>query len=122
ALSAFENDGTRDLDLGAWANIDDAAYEQLEPSVWGGGADRRFFGDGRFFHADRRARFVATPVRAPAHDVTALRPLRLNTGRVREQWHTLTRTGKWGRLGGHRPEPTIELHPDDAAPRGLQDG
>ena len=39
------------------------------------------------------------------------RPLRLNTGRVRDQWHTMTRTGKSARLAGHRPEPTIELHP-----------
>jgi assimilatory nitrate reductase catalytic subunit len=65
---------------------------------------------------------VATPVRATAHQPTALRPLSLNTGRVRDQWHTMTRTGKSARLGGHRPEPTIELHPDDTAPRGLQDG
>ena len=43
------------------------------------------------------------------------RPLRLNTGRVRDQWHTMTRTGKSVRLAGHRPEPTIELHPHDAA-------
>jgi assimilatory nitrate reductase catalytic subunit len=122
ALSAFENGGARDFDLGAWAAIDDTAYERLEPFVWGDSADRRFFGDGRFFHADRRARFVPTPVRAPAHDVSAQYPLRLNTGRVRDQWHTMTRTGKSRRLGGHRPEPSIELNPVDAARRGLQDG
>ena len=122
ALSAFENDGARDFDLAAWASIDDAAYDQLEPFVWGRSSDRRFFGDGRFFHADRRARFVATPVRGPAHQPSEARPLRLNTGRVRDQWHTMTRSGKSARLGGHRPEPTIELHPDDAAARRLQDG
>jgi assimilatory nitrate reductase catalytic subunit len=65
---------------------------------------------------------VATPVREPAHQPTALRPLCLNTGRVRDQWHTMTRTGKSARLGGHRPEPTLELHFDDAVSRGLQDG
>lgn len=122
ALSTFENGGARDFDLGSWAAIDDAAYDRLEPFVWGRADDRRFFGDGRFFHADGRARFVATPVREPVHGVSGRRPLRLGTGRVRDQWHTMTRTGRSGRLGSHRPEPTIELHPDDAASRLLQDG
>jgi len=122
ALSAFENDGTRDFDLGMHSGIDDVGYEQLEPFVWGRPPGRRFFAEGGFFHADRRARFVATPLRGPAHAPGGLRPLVLNTGRVRDQWHTMTRTGKSARLGGHRPEPAIELHPDDAADRGLQNG
>jgi assimilatory nitrate reductase catalytic subunit len=48
--------------------------------------------------------------------------LRLNTGRVRDQWHTMTRTGKSVRLAGHRPEPLVELHPRDAAQRGIGEG
>jgi assimilatory nitrate reductase catalytic subunit len=119
ALSAFENGGTRDFDIGAWAALDDAAYDRLQPFVWG---KPRFFADGAFYHADRRARFVATPVRAPSNMPDAERPLRLNTGRVRDQWHTMTRTGKSVRLAGHRPEPTVELNPRDATQRGLQDG
>ena len=119
ALSAFENGGTRDFDIGAHATIDDAAYDALAPFVWG---KDRFFGDGQFFHADRRARFVATVPRAPVHEPTIERPLRLNTGRLRDQWHTMTRTGKSARLAGHRPEPTVELHPQEAAARGIADG
>ena len=127
ALSSFENGGTRDFDIGAHASLDNAGYEALAPFVWPARADGtpsggRFFADGGFFHADRRARFVATPTRLPAHAPTTERPLRLNTGRVRDQWHTMTRTGKSARLAGHRPEPTIELHPQDAAVRGLTDG
>ena len=128
ALSAFENGGRRAFDIGAHAGIADAAYDALAPFAWPARADgdarddKRFFADGGFFHGDRRARFVATPARPPRHAPTAERPLRLNTGRVRDQWHTMTRTGKSARLAGHRPEPTIELHPRDAAPRGLQDG
>ena len=56
------------------------------------------------------------------HRANGRQPLRLNTGRVRDQWHTMTRTGKSARLAGHRPEPTIELHPIDAAARSLADG
>ncbi|MBS0520113.1 MAG: molybdopterin-dependent oxidoreductase [Proteobacteria bacterium] len=127
ALSAFENDGGRDFDIGAHAEIDDAGYASLAPFVWpapakataGGG---RFFADGGFFHADRRARFVPARVTPPAHAPGRDQPLRLNTGRVRDQWHTMTRTGKSVRLAGHRPEPTIELHPADGAARDLGNG
>jgi assimilatory nitrate reductase catalytic subunit len=119
ALSAFENGGTRDFDIGAWAAIDDAAYDALRPFVWG---KSRFFADGGFYTTDNRARFVPTAPRGPQHAPDAKQPLRLNTGRVRDQWHTMTRTGKSARLAGHRPEPTIEMHPADAVTRGLADG
>ncbi|MBV8392085.1 MAG: molybdopterin-dependent oxidoreductase [Alphaproteobacteria bacterium] len=119
ALSAFENEGTRDFDLGARAGIDDAAYDALQPFTWG---PPRFFAEGGFFYGDRRARFVPTPPRPPMHAPDAGRPLRLNTGRVRDQWHTMTRTGKSPRLAGHRPEPTVEIHPLDAAAHGLVNG
>ncbi len=127
ALSAFENDGTRDFDIGAHAAIGDDGYRDLSPFVWparadGTEGDGRFFASGGFFHADRRARFIATVPREPVYAPGGDRPLRLNTGRVRDQWHTMTRTGKSVRLAGHRPEPTIELHPRDAAARGLSNG
>jgi assimilatory nitrate reductase catalytic subunit len=126
ALSAFENGGTRDFDIGAHATVDDTAYARLAPFVWpacaGSDNTKRFFADGRFFHSDGRARFVATVPRPPAHAPDEHRPLRLNTGRVRDQWHTMTRTAKSPRLAGHRPEPTVELHSQDASARGLRDG
>ena len=119
ALSAFENNGVRDFDIGEQAVIDDDAYEALQPFTWG---KSRFFSDGAFYHPDRRARFVATPARAPLNAPDTERPLRLNTGRMRDQWHTMTRTGKSVRLAGHRAEPTVEMNPGDAATRGLQNG
>jgi assimilatory nitrate reductase catalytic subunit len=127
ALSAFENGGTRDFDIGACAAIDDAAYESLAPFVWPARVDApttggRLFAAGGFFHPDRRARFIATKPRSPVHAPKSSRPLQLNTGRVRDQWHTMTRTGKSVRLAGHRPEPTLDLHPSDASARGLRNG
>jgi assimilatory nitrate reductase catalytic subunit len=119
ALSAFENDGARDFDIGACAGLDDAAYETLRPFTWG---RPRFFADGGFYHPDGRARFIATAPRAPVNAPDLERPLSLNTGRVRDQWHTMTRTGKSTRLAGHRPEPTVEMNPRDARQRRLQDG
>jgi assimilatory nitrate reductase catalytic subunit len=119
ALSAFENGGTRDFDIGAHAAVGEEDYRRMRPFIWG---KTRFFAEGGFFHADRRARFVPTVARPPAHAPDRQRPLRLNTGRVRDQWHTMTRTGKSPRLAGHRPEPTVELNPRDAAARGLSAG
>ncbi|PWR25169.1 nitrate reductase [Zavarzinia aquatilis] len=123
ALSAYGNDGRRDFDIGAHAEIDDAGYDALAPFQWpqpaGRPARARFFADGRFFTADGRARFVATPWRAPLARTTAKRPFVLNTGRVRDQWHTMTRTGKTARLTSHYAEPFVEVHPDDARTLGL---
>jgi assimilatory nitrate reductase catalytic subunit len=72
------------------------------------------FTDGRFFTPDGKARVV--DVRAPALAATAPGfPLTLNTGRVRDHWHTMTRTGKSARLSRHYAEPFVEIHPEDAA-------
>lgn len=114
ALTAFENDGCRKLDLSDWAGLSNAAYEALEPRQWGG---ERVFGDGRFSHPDGKARLVSV---APA--VVAATGLTLNTGRYRDQWHTMTRTGLSPRLSQHRREPLVEVHPRDAERYALADG
>jgi assimilatory nitrate reductase catalytic subunit len=124
ALSAFENDGERVFDLGGLAAMDDAAYDALEPAQWpvrgDGASSARLFGDGRFAHPDGRACFVATPFRPPAE----MRDdgLMLNTGRVRDQWHTMTRTGDVPGLAQHTPEPFLDMHPDDAAEARIANG
>jgi assimilatory nitrate reductase catalytic subunit len=122
-LSGFENDGARDFDISALAEAD---YDSLRPVQWpiaanGKGTDR-LFGDGHFFHPDGRARFVPTPVRAPESAVSVDWPLLLNTGRNRDQWHTMSRTGASPRLARHLPEPILSIHPADAAEWGLDDG
>ena len=76
--------------------------------------DDALFGDGTFFHADGRARFIATRFRPPASRIDARFPLILNTGRIRDQWHTMTRTAKTPRLMAHIGEPFLEMHPADA--------
>jgi assimilatory nitrate reductase catalytic subunit len=82
----------------------------------------RFFADGRFYANDRRARFIAPEAPELRTQLSAERPLRLNTGRVRDQWHTMTRTGLSPRLGQHIPEPFVEIHPVDAAEFKIIDG
>ena len=125
ALSAFENDGTRDFDLGALAGVSDASFDALDPVIWpcreGKSAETRFFAEGGFFTPDRKARFVAPEAPALRAAVSHDYPFVLNTGRVRDQWHTMTRTGLSPRLGQHSPEPFVEVHPDDARALGLKD-
>ncbi len=127
ALSAFENNGSRDFDIGALRSLSDEAFDTLSPVLWPhrlGDTElqQRFFADGGFFQNDHKARFVAPEVPALRTETNAGRPLRLNTGRIRDQWHTMTRTGTSPRLGQHLPEPFVEVHPDDAARTGLADG
>jgi assimilatory nitrate reductase catalytic subunit len=123
ALSAFENNGSRDFDIGALASLSDEAYDALSPVLWpqreGAPPLQRFFADGQFYTSDRKGRFVAPEVPALRSETSAARPLRLNTGRIRDQWHTMTRTGLSPRLGAHLPEPYVEIHPDDALKYGI---
>jgi len=127
ALSAFENEGARDFDIGALAQLDDDAFSALDPVQWPARSGRsdnqtRFFADGEFFTPDRKARLVA-PQRPALYSVnTDQFPLRLNTGRVRDQWHTMTRSGLSPRLAHHTAEPFVEIHPDDAAEARIRDG
>jgi assimilatory nitrate reductase catalytic subunit len=124
-LSGVENDGTRDFDISAFAGITAEEYEAFTPVQWpcpAGEAPRstrRFFADGQFYTPDRRARFIATAYRAPVEQVSDALPFILNTGRVRDQWHTMTRTALSPRLMGHIAEPFIEMHPEDAAACGI---
>jgi len=139
-LSAFENDGTRAFDIGACAELTDAQYDALAPFQWprrasDGAAKRnaprtaepatagaRPFADGRFYTPSGKAHLVATPPRAPAVRPSAEYPLVLNTGRIRDQWHTMTRTGRSARLMAHNPEPFVIVHPVDAARFGVTSG
>ncbi|KHA52460.1 nitrate reductase [Sulfitobacter geojensis] len=113
ALDAAARPFGRDLDLSLFA---DADYAKLIPQQWPRD-NARFFADGKFYHADGKARMV--PVTAPALDHAGLT---LNTGRNRDQWHTMTRTGKSPKLGAHLAEPYLEIHPLDAAAIGTAHG
>ena len=123
ALSGIAGQFGRDFDISGLANINDRAYADLSTTRWPVTQTRaggRFFADGHFFHADGKARFVPVTYRAPASKTGSRYPFRLNTGRLRDQWHTMTRTALSPRLSAHMPEPFIELHPDDAAAQGIQ--
>jgi assimilatory nitrate reductase catalytic subunit len=116
--TAFENDGARKLDMRGWVGLSQAGYDALEPRRWGGASP---FADLRFTTEDGKARLIAVSPQAVAAADPAW-PLRLNTGRYRDQWHTMTRTGLSPKLSQHRREPLVEVHPEDAAAAGLCEG
>jgi assimilatory nitrate reductase catalytic subunit len=127
ALSGVANDGARAFDISGLAELSDDGYARLAPIQWPvtighPQGTMRLFGDGAFFTPGGRASFVAITPRPPAYATDDEYPLALNTGRTRDHWHTLTRTGYSARLSAHSIEPYVEMHPDDARPLGIGEG
>ena len=150
SLSAFENNGRFDFDIGACADIAEHEYEDMQPFQWlytsapdnktikfsaapvpeyppkvamhPNASPIRFFAKGNFYTPDKRARMIAVVPPAPGNDqLCDTFPLILNTGRIRDQWHTMTRTGYIPRLMSHRAEPFIEISASDALIHGIRD-
>ncbi|MDJ0450717.1 nitrate reductase [Methylocystis sp. JR02] len=118
-LSGHLNNGSRDFDISDYDDISQRDYDSLSPFQWprrkGSFLDRRsprFFANGGFFTPDGRARLIATPFHPPKKRGAGL--FTLNTGRIRDQWHTMTRTGVAPSLSRHIVEPFVEIHPADA--------
>jgi assimilatory nitrate reductase catalytic subunit len=116
-LTAYRNEGRRLLDLRGRSAIGNADYDAMMPFRWAEAP----FAEGRFPTADARARLVPVTQRA-AEPLRDEWPLTLNTGRYRDQWHTMTRTGLSPKLARHREEPLVEVNPADAERFGLVDG
>ncbi|MBX9755477.1 MAG: molybdopterin-dependent oxidoreductase [Pseudomonadaceae bacterium] len=114
----------RDLDI---SGLSYSILDQQGPQQWPFRADLqsgtpRLYADAQFPTASGRAQFVADPYRAPAEKRDARFTLSLNTGRLRDQWHGMSRTGTAARLFGHVEEALLSLHPDEMRRRRLLDG
>jgi assimilatory nitrate reductase catalytic subunit len=115
-LTAFENQGSRDLDLSGLSGMTLEQYDAMAPVQWPVNKQfpqgrKRFFEDGRFYTPSGRANFVAIE---PSLPLPRSGTLVMNTGRVRDHWHTMTRTAKSARLAQHIREPYADIHPADA--------
>jgi ferredoxin-nitrate reductase len=82
----------------------------------------RLFSDKSFFTPSRKAKFYPLEPENLSVKPDSNFPLILTTGRIRDQWHTMTKTGKVNRLKQHIDKPFIEIHPDDAEERNITDG
>jgi assimilatory nitrate reductase catalytic subunit len=116
-LSGFENNGERLFDISHLAALTPDEYETLAPSYWPQG--KLPFQDGRYSTASGKAQFIATSPRAPGQKPNSAFPLILNTGRVRDQWHTMSRTGMVPKLFGQAFSPYLQIHPGDADKYGI---
>jgi len=126
-LSGFENNGARDFDISALAEVSDREFDALVPTQWpitstAPRGTARMFTNGKFFTASGKAKLISVTYRPPVNLPDAQFTLVLNTGRVRDHWHTMTRTGKSPKLSAHMVEPIVEIHPDDARDYAVEHG
>ncbi|EAQ66839.1 Molybdopterin oxidoreductase [Marinomonas sp. MED121] len=119
ALSCFKNNGKRDFDIGHFSQINQQEYDALLPVQWPVPKGRpegtkRMLTDGRFYTPNKKANFISITPQKPVLKVTQDFPYLLNTGRIRDQWHTMTRTGKTDKLSRHIDQPYLAISPKDA--------
>ena len=107
----------RDLDITgvSYAMLDSQGPQQWPLREGDATGAARLYADGIFPTTDSRASFATVAARPLAEKRDATYPFSLNTGRLRDHWHGLSRTGTLGRLYGHAAEPGIDMHPSDLA-------
>ncbi|WP_428723914.1 molybdopterin oxidoreductase family protein [Vibrio crassostreae] len=122
-----ETGKARDLCLIGLTQLDEKGYGELTPQQWPvleyqpEIIEQRMFTDGEFFTESGKAQFIAVEHDKPISDTSVEFPLIMNTGRIRDQWHTMSRTGLAAGLGEHTPEPFVAMHPDTVAELGLDE-
>ncbi|MCF8999189.1 nitrate reductase [Acinetobacter nectaris] len=117
----------RYLNLEGLTTLTLADYNALQPVQWpvitniSQQSIQQLYGTSQnFSHKNGRAKFIATAVIDPVNQANEHYPLILNTGRVRDQWHTMTRTGLSANLTHHLSEPYCEIHAQDALKYGVR--
>ena len=118
-LTQVDNQGSRDLDLSALCDMTETQYNRLKPVQWpvnklAPDGTKRLFTDGKFYTKTGKAQFVITEFIAPEQLTNSHFPFVLNSGRIRDQWHSMTRTGKTSELTGHINRPYLAIHTKDA--------
>ncbi len=114
----------RDLDITgmSYAMLETAGPQQWPLAEGEATGKMRLYEDGRFPTPSGRARFADTKYRPTAEKTDARHPLHFNTGRLRDQWHGMSRTGRIARLYNHVEEPVLAMHTRDMERRSLKNG
>jgi assimilatory nitrate reductase catalytic subunit len=123
-LTQVDNQGRRDLDLSGLCHLTETQYNRLKPVQWpvnksSPDGTKRLFTNGKFYTQSGKAQFVVTEFSAPEQLTCSDFPFVLNSGRVRDQWHTMTRTGKTSELTAHVSRPYLAIHAKDAESLGV---
>ena len=126
-LTTLANNGTRALDLSGLMNLNYKQYQQLSPVQWpvrttNSQLTARLFADGKFYTKNQKANFVPITPRLPTLTANNQLPFSLSSGRIRDQWHTMTRTGKTSILTEHTKLPELTLNSQDAAELDINTG
>lgn len=113
----------RDLDITglSYAVLDHSGPQQWPYPQGATAGNPRLYNDYRFATGNGRARFMDVLYQPVCEPITAAYPLHLNTGRLRDQWHGMSRSGQVARLFLHAPEPYLDMHPADMQQRGLRE-
>ena len=126
ALSGFENNQQRLFDISELAHLNDDEYQTLKPIQWPITltqgklhGQNRLFTRGIFSTANGRANFHPVKPSGLSAATEPQFPLWLNTGRARDQWHSMSRTGQVTQLNQHQTVLQVDLHPFDAKAFGL---
>ncbi len=128
-MTALDNETgkARDLCLIGLTQLDEKGYGELTPQQWPvleyqpEIIEQRMFTNGEFFTESGKAQFIAVEHDKPIADTSLEFPLIMNTGRIRDQWHTMSRTGLAAGLGEHTPEPFVAMHPDTVSELNLDE-
>jgi len=114
----------RDLDMGgmSYSLLERAGPQQWPLPAGASAGQARLYADRRFATDDGRARFAPVSLATTAEKTDARYPLQLNSGRLRDQWHGMSRTGKLAQLMNHADLPAVGLHPADLDRRGIKAG
>ncbi|MGB2115473.1 MAG: molybdopterin-dependent oxidoreductase [Porticoccaceae bacterium] len=126
-LSGYKNKGTRLFDISGLSQLSQLEYDQLEPIQWpinqeNPNGTKRLFADAQFNTSSGKAQFVSVTAELPRQTTNNQFPFALNTGRIRDQWHTMTRTGRAQRLLEHIEHPFVAISPDTAKQFDIREG
>ncbi|MFT4939463.1 MAG: assimilatory nitrate reductase catalytic subunit [Paraglaciecola sp.] len=126
-LTAYQNNGSRDLDLSGLCALTAGEYDTLKPIQWPVNKSnpmgtKRLFTDNIFYTASGKAQFIAITPKIPEQSTSDEYPYVLNSGRIRDQWHTMTRTGNTAQLSSHIDQAFVAIHPADAENLQISEG
>ena len=132
-LTGYQNNGKRQLDLSPLKALTEAQYNGLSPQQWPFQSpkvqfkshtliSKRPFEDRKFSTPNGKARIIPVTYKVPIQLTSKQYPFVANSGRARDQWHTMTRTGKTAKLLAHMPIASVHIHPLDAKSVGVENG